>query len=579
MIAEHAVQPVITVDGRPLPAELKPFVEQVVVDDHLELPDAFEVCLLDPQHDMLAQAGLRVGARVEISGNARGSQEGQPLIHGEVTALEADYGVRGARVLVQGFDMSHRLQRGTRTDVYRNETDSGIVRKVAQRAGLELGEIESTSQTHEQVAQPNLSDWDFLKARAQAIGYELTVLEGKLHFRSRRRSADAPTEGNLLSSTARQLVFGDGLLEYHQRVSAAAQVSEVEVRGWDAEQKQAVSATASAGTTAAESDAASPASLAQLFGGRRLVSVAEPYARSAQAEEAAGAIAEAIGSSFAEADGTCRGDPQLRAGTAVSVAGVGAAFDGRYVLTHTRHVFDGDGYRTHFSISGRHNRSLLALVARPSASNGTTATQAGSTTVAGLVRGIVTDNNDPQELGRVKVKMPALDDNLESSWAPVTQLGAGPDSGAVFLPEVNDEVLVGFEHGRFDYPVVVGSLYNGRDKPRLGDGLLDNGKVRRRGFVSRKGHRFVFFDDDQDAGIALLTSDGDIRLALKETGQELHLYCGGKVIVEAGQDMTLKSGTGLTIEAGTQLTLKGSSGVKLQSDGIVDVDGSLIQLN
>jgi uncharacterized protein involved in type VI secretion and phage assembly len=191
----------------------------------------------------------------------------------------------------------------------------------------------------------------------------------------------------------------------------------------------------------------------------------------------------------------------------------------------------------------------------------------------------VTNNDDDQGLGRVKLKFPWLSDTYESDWARMTQVGAGPDSGAVFLPEVNDEVLVAFEFGDVRRPVVVGALWNGRDRPRLGDGLLDNGKVKRRGVVSRRGHRLVFLDDAGKSGIALITSNGSIRISLNETKNEIHVHCQGKVRIEADDDLSIRSQKKVTIE-GQQLEMTGTAGAKLQSDAVVEVSGKQqIKLN
>ena len=197
----------------------------------------------------------------------------------------------------------------------------------------------------------------------------------------------------------------------------------------------------------------------------------------------------------------------------------------------------------------------------------------------GVVVALVTNNDDPEKLGRVKLKFPWLSDSYESDWARITQLGAGPNAGAVFIPEVNDEVLVAFEFGDVRRPYVVGSLYNGMDKPKIGDGLISQGKVKRNGFVSRKGHSFVFFEDSGKSGIALLTSDKKVRIALKETGPELHIYCEGKVTIESQGDMKLSSKAGLNIEASGQMQLKGDGGVKVNSNAVVEVKGQMIKLN
>ena len=127
------------------------------------------------------------------------------------------------------------------------------------------------------------------------------------------------------------------------------------------------------------------------------------------------------------------------------------------------------------------------------------------------------------------------------------------------------------EFGDVRRPYVLGGVWNGKDKPRLGSGLFDNGKVKRRGFVSRRGHRFVFFDDPASSGIGLLTADGQVRLALKETGSEIHLVCEGKVTIETKGDMDLK--------AQGKVAIEGSAGVSLQSSGTVEVKGALIKLN
>ena len=83
----------------------------------------------------------------------------------------------------------------------------------------------------------------------------------------------------------------------------------------------------------------------------------------------------------------------------------------------------------------------------------------------GVVIGVVTNNHDPRSLGRIKVKFPWLSADNESNWARVASLMAGKGRGALFLPEVDDEVLVMFEHGYMEHPYVVGALWNGKDTP------------------------------------------------------------------------------------------------------------------
>ena len=483
-----------------------------------------------------------------------------------MTSLGGEYEAGNSRLVVRGYDPAHRLQRGRQTATYVNQKDSDIAQAVASRAGLEVGTIDDSGAVNDWVAQANQSDWEFLTARARAIGFELTVSGGKFNFRRPTPASEAPAPGDDNSTDPLQLVFGQKLLRFRPRITAAEQVASVEFHGWDPMAKKALSGVAQAGTTNA-SLSSDPAGLASIFGSPTYIVADRTRSTQADVDGGAAVVAEQIGSAFAEAEGTARGNPRLRAGSAVSVASVADAFAGKYTLSQARHVFDEDGYRTEFRISGRADRSLLGLAAP--AAGGATGGRAGP--IAGLVIAIVTGNDDPDQQGRVKLAFPWLSPGFESSWAPVSQLGAGPKSGAVFLPEVGDEVLVGFEFGDIQHPYVIGGLYNGVDKPDLGSGLLDNGKIKRRGLVSRKGHKLILLDGDDASGIALMTSDGKIRIALKESSGELHIVCDGKVVIESTGDMKLTSQG--------SLELSGSSGVKIESSAVVELSGQMIKLN
>jgi len=589
----YHVWPDVELDGSPLSSQTESLLEQVVVDHHQHLPGMFAITFHDPSRDVLTQLGVHIGSTVTIKVTPPGSSSPETLIKGEVTAFEAEYDATSLRTVLRGYDLSHRLHRGRRTETYKNVTDSDIARTVANRASLPIGQIDSTSGTFDHVSQANLSDWDFLKSRAREIGYELAMDDGKFQFRQPVQASNAPQTGDFQNHTdPLQLVFGDDLIEFRPRVTSAEQVSTVKVRGWDPAAKQAVIGSANAGTVATAGVHDNSASLAGTFGSPTFTTVTRPLGQQAQVDTAAASIAEMISSAVAEADGTAHGNPRLKAGKAVSIGVVGTQFGGQYTLSGTRHVFGPQGYRTHFAISGRQDRSLLGLASLGS-SNGSNS--AGGHPINGVVVALVTDNNDPNNLARVKLKFPWLDDSYESDWARITQLGAGPNSGALFVPEVNDEVLVAFEFGDIRRPYVVGSLYNGQDTPNLGSGLFDNGKVKRRGFVSRKGHQFLFFDDPGKSGVAFISSDGKLKISLNETNSEIHISSQGKIHLECQQDMTLESQgnlklsaqQGISLEAQTNLDLKGGAGATLdggpqlqvKASGQLAVTGSMVDIN
>jgi uncharacterized protein involved in type VI secretion and phage assembly len=137
--------------------------------------------------------------------------------------------------------------------------------------------------------------------------------------------------------------------------------------------------------------------------------------------------------------------------------------------------------------------------------------------------------------------------------------------GAVFIPQVGDEVLVAFEHGDVAYPFVVGSLWNGQAKPPMVSGLFDGGDVKKAAIVSRKGHSLIFHDHDDDTGIVIGTKSGDQFIGLSETEGSIVIECNGKKIeIKSAGDLLIKADGAVKIEAGAGLDLKASGKATLK---------------
>ncbi|MFN2588668.1 MAG: VgrG-related protein [Actinomycetota bacterium] len=566
-MTEYSAKPLVEVDGSAVETEVDLRLERAVVDDHALLPDMFELQFRDPHKDVFERARIRIGSTVRLLAGRQGEEATELLVNGEVTGLEADFDASGTHAVVRGYDASHRLHRGRRTETYRNVTDADVVRAVAARAGLQLGRVDETPTVHRHVSQANVTDWELLTSRAREIGYELSVEDGRLEYRKPAEATEAPEPGDLNSTNVHQLVLGSNLDAFRPRLSSAEQVNEVQVRGWDPEKKQAVVGRAPVGSSGA-SLAAVPADLAAAFGGPTYVSADRPFSQQSEVDDAARAIADQIGSSFAEAEGTAHGNPRLKAGSAISVGLTGRSFDGLYAITACRHVFDRNGYKTHFVVTGRHDQSLLGLATASKPGRGE-----GAPPLAGVVVAQVTSISDPDEQARVKLSFPWLADTYETDWVRLVQPGAGDRRGMVVVPEVNDEVIVAFEHGDIRRPYVLGGLYNGVDKPWLGDGFVDSGtgEARRRGFVSKRGHSIVFFDADDDDGLALLTGDRSLRISLNKSSTTVKVSSSGKVTIEAADEVSV---------TGNKIELAAKSGVSIDGGaGDVVVKGTQIKLN
>ncbi len=195
----------------------------------------------------------------------------------------------------------------------------------------------------------------------------------------------------------------------------------------------------------------------------------------------------------------------------------------------------------------------------------------------GVVVGVVTNNQDPENMHRIKVRFPWLSDDVESNWARVASPMAGNGRGAYFLPEVDDEVLVAFDHGRIDHPYVLGCLWNGKDGAPESN---QNGENNNRTIKSRSGHVLRLNDASGNETIEIIDKSGKNRIII-DTARN-------SITIEAEADITVKSSSGkLTLQAARGIEMKSQAGISAQAaQGIdlkanaqVTVKGATIHLN
>lgn len=205
-------------------------------------------------------------------------------------------------------------------------------------------------------------------------------------------------------------------------------------------------------------------------------------------------------------------------------------------------------------------------------------------TTTSLMIGIVSDLDDPERLGRVKVRFPELGDQ-ESDWARLVAPFAGDGRGAFFRPEVDDEVLVGFEHGDKRRPYVLGGLWSTADPPPDDDGRPSDNNWR---FItSRSGHVIKLDDTRGQEVIEIVTNDGERRVVLDTAGRKIEVVSqsgdvevkavAGKVKVEA-LDIELKGQTSVKVEA-PSVELKAQGQMTVDGGATLTLRGGVIQIN
>lgn len=208
-----------------------------------------------------------------------------------------------------------------------------------------------------------------------------------------------------------------------------------------------------------------------------------------------------------------------------------------------------------------------------------TAAQHGK--IYGVVIGTVTNNKDPEQGGRVKVKFPWLSKDDESHWARIATLMAGKDRGSFFLPEVDDEVLVAFEHGDVRFPYIIGALWNGKDKSPYDNG---DGKNNVRAFKSRSGHQLIFNDNDSEKKelVELRTKAGHRILLDDSAGKEkitIKDKSGNSVEFDAVQNaITIKSQMKLTLSAPT-IEIKADTMMTIDGGSMLTIKGTMVKIN
>jgi phage protein D len=561
--AELISQFYIKIDGSEAPQGIMDNLISIEVDDSLNLPDMFTIQLRDPKMEWTDSDTLGIGKEVEIS--VHGESGRAKLIVGEITACETSFrhGV-GATMVARGYDQSHRLNRGKQTKSFVQVTDSDIATRIARELGLKV-EADSTPEVHEYVLQDNQTNLEFLESRAKRIGLRVLVEGGTLYF---KRIPEEGTEVPVLE-------WGVNLSEFKARLTTSKQASEVEVRGWDPQAKREIVGRANRAQDMPEvgerRQGGQVAGAAFSTAGKEIV-VNRVVGTQAEADALAQSLCEEMGGDFIQAEGVCAGDPAVCAGAMVELKGLSDRFKGRYRITHALHHYDAKGYVTRFTISGRHDNTLAELVSRQSGGSGSHS----------VVVGIVTNNQDPNGKGRVKVKFPWLAEGTESHWARIASPMAGKNRGMVFLPEVNDEVLLAFEHGDLNRPYVLGALWNGMDQPPEGN---KDGKNNIRKICSRSGHEIIFNDDStaRKEKIEVHTKAGHKILLDDSAGQEkieIKDKTGKNVIkMDSVQNsITLSSAMKLDIDAQTiELNAKGI--MTLKAGATLTIQGALVKIN
>jgi phage protein D/phage baseplate assembly protein gpV len=444
-------------DGIALTPDETRGLSEVTVSQALSVPTQCELIFRDPPGPLELPLSLLPGMGLDVS--IRGYDEA--LFEGDVTAVEHVFDAdAGREVRVRAYDRSHRLRKRQSVRAHVQVSARGLASELAADAELEV-DAEADGPTHELLMQHRQTNLELLVEVLERCGLFYAVRGDRLHLLTLEGIGDPLP-----------LALGETLLEARLELNGDPACRQVEVAGWDARRPEAYRTE----VTSARSGRDTPAEvLPQDVGGDGTRSFpGEAAADDSHAEALAQAELDVRQAREVTLWAVAEGDPRLRPGALVDVAGVSKPFTGRHVLTTVTHTIDDRvGYVATVESAPPRLRS------RPSA--------------ASVTEAIVTQVGDPDQRGRVKARLPGYFD-VETGWMDVVTLGAGKDKGLQVLPDVDDTVLVLLAHGDPAEGVVLGGLYGAAQVPDAG-GVV-GGSIKR--FQIRTpGGQVVKLDDEQ----------------------------------------------------------------------------------
>ncbi len=477
-------------------------------------------------------------------------------------------------------DETVKMTLGRHNHYYENARDSEIMEQVIGRYSGLSHDIQATAITHAEMVQHHCTDWDFLLLRAEANGKFVTADDGKISI----KAPDTST------SPAIAVLFGSTLLDFEAEMDARHQWKSVVAKSWDYANQDLFEHTTDQvpiaelgnvnGSTLA--NAISPKTFELRHTGQAITEELQEWTKSTMQK-----------SRLAKIQGRAKfiGFAEIKPGQLIELQGVGERFAGKAFVSAVRQdVYNGSWYtQAQFGVPpncfAEHHDDMIDEPA------------AGLIpAVNGLQIGkVVQLENDPQGENRILVRLPILDNSARGVWARVATLDAGNDRGSFFLPEIDDEVIVGFLNDDPRDAVVLGMLNSSAHPAPINAQDVNHEK----GFVTRSKMRVHFNDDTKTITI---DTPGGNSIKLDEDGQsitiedqngnltkmntsgielkspkDIKIEATGKLDIKAGMAMTL-SAMQLDISAQSSMEVKGAT-AKLSSDGITEIKGSLVNIN
>ncbi|MFK7748130.1 MAG: type VI secretion system tip protein VgrG [Kordia sp.] len=511
-------------------------VAKIVIIDGSPADETFEVS---------SSSTFVPGAKITVE--AGYDSKNESIFEGIVTKQSIRiHGAEGAVLVVECRDEAIKMVVGRKSLTYSKKKDSDIMSSIIGNYGLSAAVTATTTEWPEQV-QYYATDWDFLLARAETNGMIVTTLNGKVSV--------FPPDND--TTAVLEIAYGNNLLEFNASLDAVTQLGSAKATSWDFTQQQTTSGEAS-------SSYAGPGNLSS----KKLSEVVglSDYALQSTAPIEASDLtnwskAALVKSAYSKIQGDVKfqGSNLVDPGKYITLAGLGDRFDGDHIISNVQHVIGHGNWISEVSVG----LSPVWFTEEPDVM---------APPAAGLLPGaqglfnatVKKMYEDPNSQYRVLVDIPLFDPNGEGLWARLTNFYSTSGAGAFFMPEVGDEVVVGFLNEDPRYPIILGSMYSSSSNKPF-DGLDPDEKNTIKAFVSKTGINIKF--DDENKVLTLETPSKNTAIFSDKDKQITIQDQNNNSIVMSDSGITIKSDKNITVKATQNLTLKGDQGVTIESSG------------
>ncbi len=481
-------------------------------------------------------------------------------------------GNANSMLLLECRDKTVKMTIGRKSRYFSSKKDSDIISLITGDYRGITTTVEATTVTHKEMVQYDCTDWDFILSRAEANGKLCIADDGAFSV----KAADL-TQSSILS-----LQFGATMMEFDAEIDARNQLKKVTSRSWNSSDQTILT------TDAAELDVQlngniSSSDLSRVIG-------LDDYLLShggkvEESELQAWSDALLLKRQLARVRGRvkCKGVHTVKPGTIIELGGVSERFNGNAFVSGVQHfVAAGDWtLDIQFGMEPEWFTEKSDITDKPAAGL--------LSALHGLQVGVVTKiESDPDGENRIKVRLPIISESEDGIWARIATLDAGKERGSFFLPEVGDEVIMGFINDDPRDAIVLGML----NSSALPAPLTAEASNPQKGFVSRSKLKMIFDDEkksftietpsgksitlDEDGGVIKITDEHQNGLVMDSSG--IVIKSQGKIEIQAQQDLKLD---GLNTEVTAQVSLKveGAASTELKAGGAMTVKGAVVQIN